>query len=710
MSSNDEAYSGFFFDAPVGLPTNFYLMMGQNSYGFINRTSTTNPLNGDIDTYAIHVNIGSSYSILGGGATIFGGTAVDPHLILLNASGTPLIYSASNGTYDTINFVATASTYYLEAYTYQTSAGYYGILINNNSSGKTSDYGGALSAGVIYSGAISFASDEVYYNANLQAGHTYAFQLSTNVSNLYLNVTYGATLGVTSGVANGNGVYTFSPTVSGIYALWIGANDFYSTGNYTFIGYDVTNAPIVSVNLVSDTGASSSDKITSNGSLSGSADPTSFITIKENNTTLGSVTSNSSGIWSFIPTLQDGIHNLTISETDLIGNVGSASISYTLDTTSPILNITSSAGSANQASQTVTGTISVSDRSASVLIYDGANLIGSATPNTSGAWLANVTLSSTQGTHLVTAKATDAAGNTGSSTSVSYVFNSLSPPTGVTVAGTSGNDNLTGSNAVFWGGPGNDSITGLSGTNSVLYSGQSLNYTLSINKTSITLQDRTGAEGTDTLANIQNINFSDKSLSSSWFTKTASLNSSQIVDLVELYIASFNRAPDAIGLNYWGSRLFDGMSLQDIAKSFFEQPETISAYPANMADSNFVTKIYNNVLNRAPDSQGLDYWLGEIKSGHVTRDSFMITIINGARAATGSLIDQQTLANKELVGAHYALNQGLSDTLWASNVMANVSNLSSSVNSANTLSDSYLVSASGSQTPELIVKLLGVAA
>ena len=132
MSGNDEAYNGFAIDAPTGFPTNFYLMMAQNAYGYIGATSTTNPLNGDIDTYAIHVNIGSNYSIIGAGATIFGGTAVDPHLVLLNSSGSAVAYSSSNGTYDTLSFTATASTYYVEAYTYQTSAGYYGLLIDNN--------------------------------------------------------------------------------------------------------------------------------------------------------------------------------------------------------------------------------------------------------------------------------------------------------------------------------------------------------------------------------------------------------------------------------------------------------------------------------------------------------------------------------------------------------------------------------------------------
>jgi hypothetical protein len=34
-----------------------------------------------------------------------------------------------------------------------------------------------------------------------------------------------------------------------------------------------------------------------------------------------------------------------------------------------------------------------------------------------------------------------------------------------------------------------------------------------------------------------------------WFSKTASLLSAQLISLTQLYTASFNRAPDGVGLN-----------------------------------------------------------------------------------------------------------------------------------------------------------------
>ena len=152
------------------------------------------------------------------------------------------------------------------------------------------------------------------------------------------------------------------------------------------------------------------------------------------------------------------------------------------------------------------------------------------------------------------------------------------------------------------------------------------------------------------------------------------------------------------------------MTLQDIAQSFFDQPETIAAYPSTMFTRDFVTTVYNNVLSRSPDTAGLNYWVGELGNGHISKNSFLLAIINGAQASTGSAIDRQTLANKELVGAHYAIYQGLNNsTIWAKDVMSGVSDLSSSVDSAYAKIDGYAVTASSSSTSDLIIKLVGVA-
>jgi len=47
--------------------------------------------------------------------------------------------------------------------------------------------------------------------------------------------------------------------------------------------------------------------------------------------------------------------------------------------------------------------------------------------------------------------------------------------------------------------------------------------------------------------------------------------------ITKLYVATFDRAPDKSGVDYWINS--SGLSLEDIATSFFEQQETKAKYP-----------------------------------------------------------------------------------------------------------------------------------
>ena len=47
-----------------------------------------------------------------------------------------------------------------------------------------------------------------------------------------------------------------------------------------------------------------------------------------------------------------------------------------------------------------------------------------------------------------------------------------------------------------------------------------------------------------------------------------------------------------MGLAYWASRLVDGMSIQQVAKSFFAQAETVLEYANAKTTTEFVTLAY----------------------------------------------------------------------------------------------------------------------
>ena len=95
--------------------------------------------------------------------------------------------------------------------------------------------------------------------------------------------------------------------------------------------------PALTVFLMSDTGASSSDGITSDPEISGTGLANVVVTISEGGNVLGTTTSDGSGDWSFTPSLADGDHTLVASETNS-GVIGTASVTFTLDTTRPTVS------------------------------------------------------------------------------------------------------------------------------------------------------------------------------------------------------------------------------------------------------------------------------------------------------------------------------------------------------------------------------------
>lgn len=118
-------------------------------------------------------------------------------------------------------------------------------------------------------------------------------------------------------------------------------------------------------------------------------------------------------------------------------------------------------------------------------------------------------------------------------------------------------------------------------------------------------------------------------------------------EVTQLYVATFNRAPDANGLNFWVNA---GMTIEDIASTFFLMAETQAKYPEGTTDEEFVTTIYQNVFGRDPEQAGLDFWVGEGGlGGGVPRSEMILTVIGGAAG-----VDLEVLNNKTEVGLYYA--------------------------------------------------------
>ena len=242
-----------------------------------------------------------------------------------------------------------------------------------------------------------------------------------------------------------------------------------------------------------------------------------------------------------------------------------------------------------------------------------------------------------------------------------------------------------------------DVIDGKYGTDTVKVTGKFRDYALNRSSGSIEIEDQrsgTTNDGTDTLSNIEYIQFTDQTVEESkvdvvktysgnfsdykfynkgsgvyqiktdsgydditglpllTFTGEAETSSfkniSAIVDIkgtfdqvtglntdsgrmFRLYNASFKRLPDSEGLEYWINQFSSGAnSIRVVASSFLGSAEFAERYGDNVSDSTYVNTLYKNVLGRDADTGGLNYWLGQLNSGAETRYEVLLGFAESA--------------------------------------------------------------------------------
>ena len=100
-----------------------------------------------------------------------------------------------------------------------------------------------------------------------------------------------------------------------------------------------------------------------------------------------------------------------------------------------------------------------------------------------------------------------------------------------------------------------------------------------------------------------------------------SVSGARGLEAYRLYQAAFDRAPDMDGLGYWIFQLDQGVGLVEIADAFVRSDEFMGLYGEDPSDDDFVRLLYLNVLNREPDQAGYEYWTevlaGDDKGGDV---------------------------------------------------------------------------------------------
>jgi hypothetical protein len=225
----------------------------------------------------------------------------------------------------------------------------------------------------------------------------------------------------------------------------------------------------------------------------------------------------------------------------------------------------------------------------------------------------------------------------------------------------------------FTNGPGNTPIDGGEGTDTLVQNGIRANYTISKDvqgsTTTYTIYDKTGKDGSDKIVNIEKVHFNDVTVNTTVGDLAKTISTSDLKLLEELYVAFFNRVPDADGLSYWISQRQQGVSVDQIAQSFYGaavQFADLTGYSSTMSNSDFVKVIYKNVLGRsgitAPPDADVQYWAGELSASRATKGSLVSGMLGSAHSFKGNPTwgwVADLLDNKVTVANHFAVNQGL---------------------------------------------------
>ncbi|NVM76280.1 hypothetical protein FHW83_002075 [Duganella sp. SG902] len=274
-------------------------------------------------------------------------------------------------------------------------------------------------------------------------------------------------------LADKNGAWSITSSVTladGVHSLTAKATDVAGNVSLASPAFKLTvdtatAAPtLLDLATASDKGASTSDNITNLTTpvITGKAEAGATVVLFDGAKQVGKATADNKGVWSITSTkLADGEHHLTAAATDAAGNVSlaSAELVLTVDTravlvaSAPLLDTLSDSGRSQSDGITNVTTPKVSgvtEAGASVALYDGNTLVGTALAGDDGNW--SITSKALPGgAHKLTIKVTDIAGNVSSASPVlALTLDNKAPavPTALDLpaiydSGAAGSDNKT---------------------------------------------------------------------------------------------------------------------------------------------------------------------------------------------------------------------------------------------------------------------------
>ncbi|MEY3979607.1 MAG: hypothetical protein RLZZ375_1036 [Pseudomonadota bacterium] len=167
--------------------------------------------------------------------------------------------------------------------------------------------------------------------------------------------------------------------------------------------------------------------------------------------------------------------------------------------------------------------------------------------------------------------------------------------------------NLKGSfgNEVFLMTTGVDSVDGGAGIDTAFVNDVSTEFEFTRQGEKVFMAQKS-SQNIDTLIGIERVEFRDRSVALDTDAGPG--------QAYRIYKAAFNREPDLPGMGYWISRMDQQMDPMELAQRFVDSQEFRSVYGAKPSNAEFVNKIYQNVLGRAADATGYNWWVNKMNT------------------------------------------------------------------------------------------------
>lgn len=245
------------------------------------------------------------------------------------------------------------------------------------------------------------------------------------------------------------------------------------------------------------------------------------------------------------------------------------------------------------------------------------------------------------------------------------------------------------------------------GSDVQIFTGKRQDYTISRTATGyVVTEARTGGNSTTVPSTVKTLQFSDFRVNLGIAAKANTISTTSLNDLLDLYVAFFNRVPDADGLSYWIDQVNGGMTMAQIADSFYLvalQSPALTGYSSTMSNDDFIRIIYKNVLGRsgttAPNAAEINYWSSQLNTGFPKGAMIRAILVSARDYANDPTWGWVTslLNNKLSVANYFAVQQGLNYLNLNDNITKTMA-IASAVTSTSTADALNLIGVTGTIT------------